>query len=146
MRPLQFLAVSALSAGLVVGCSPPLTGATSTTAAAVSTASSPPSPETAEAAEVPAGELACRTTSVTEGTSELYLDWSGEVAKGVLRRVVPSGMVYVLPVRAERYKGAIIADAPAETDLVCHQAVVGQQDGKKYMRVGDRQQPWTLCD
>ncbi|MDB4936803.1 MAG: hypothetical protein JWP87_3775 [Labilithrix sp.] len=127
----------------------------STTAGEVSTTERSPSeatPAAREAAGVEgaasneAGQLTCRTKSVLDGTSELYLEWNGETAKGVLRRVAPSGMVYVERVRAERFKGAIIADPPESIDLVDHVAVVGSQNGKQFMRVGNAQQPWVACD
>jgi hypothetical protein len=107
----------------------------------------PAARETSQDVDAPAGQLACRTKSAIDGTSELYLDWNGgTVAKGVLRRVAPSGMVYVDPVKAERYKGAIIADPPESLDLASHAAVVGSQNGKQYMRVGDSNQAWTACE
>jgi hypothetical protein len=131
------------------------TSSTSTTAGEVSSLSSEPaarelSPEVeasgkSETSDQP-GQLACRTKSAIDGTSELYLEWNGTIARGVLKRVAPSGMVYVEPVKAERYKGAIIAGPPESIDLATHAAVVGSQNGKQYMRVGDSQQAWTACE
>lgn len=153
MRASPFLSVLAVSAVALVGCARPLTGTASTTAGDVAAASPVAGNERAVAVEeasdpagVPPGQLVCRAKSAVEGTSELYLEWNGEVAKGFVRRVVPSGMVYVQPVRAERFNSAIIADDPNTVDLVTHVAVVGHQDGKKYMRVGDRHQAWVLCE
>jgi hypothetical protein len=94
----------------------------------------------------PAGKLACRSTTRDEGTVELYLDWNGKEAKGLLRRTAPSGMVSDLIVHAERVKDAIIADDPNSTDLVSHAAVVGEHGGKKYIRLGDSKQNWAPCE
>ncbi len=100
----------------------------------------------AQDGDTPAGQLACRTNSIHNGTSELYLDWHGQAATGVLRRIAPSGMVYVDRVRAERYNGAIIVDPPESLDLMDHAAVIGRQNGKQFMRVGDTRQAWVACD
>ena len=85
----------------------------------------------------------CKTKTAGDGTTELYLAWEGTAAKGVLRTVTPSGMVYAQPVRAERHQGKIIVDEPSSTDLAVHAAVVGQHAGKTYMRRGDA---WTACE
>lgn len=139
----------ALAAGAFVACAPPPTASTAITAAEVSRpspAEAPPVAEAVEASEVPAGQLACRTKSRVDGTSELYLEWNGGVAKGVLRRAAPSGMVYVQRVQAERSNGMIVADDAGETDLVVHAAVVRQENGKQLMRLGDGTQSWSICE
>ena len=149
-----FVIVAGLS-GALVGCGtagPPRTAATTTTAADVASPSSdeaaapiPGALEASQAPDVP-GVLACRTKSTADGTTELFLDGTGDSAKGTLRRVAPSGMTYVQVVRAERYKGVLIVDEPSCTDLVTHAAVVARQNGKQYMRLGDAQQPWSACE
>ncbi len=110
-------------------------------------------PEIAEMAPAekdapPAGDLVCRTQTLREGTTELYLTWNDGAAKGYVRNVAPSGMVYVRPVHAERYKSMIIVDGPSEPDLASHTAVVSKdtQTGKPFMRVGDHANPWTACE
>ena len=113
------------------------------TAEAAASTASPPAP----AAEAPAhGKLVCRTTNCVDGTTELYLDWNGKVASGVIRRTAPSGMVYEQVVRAERYQGTIVVDEPSVTDLVQHAAMVVEQSGKLHMRVGQPGQPVTACE
>lgn len=99
-----------------------------------------------EAPEGVRGQLVCRTKNLFDGTSELYLEWNAEGATGTLRRVAPSGMVYVQPVKAQRYKTMILVDEPSSEDLVTHAAVVASQNGKQHMRVGDADQRWTTCE
>lgn len=99
------------------------------------------------ASEAPApGKLVCRTTNRVDGTTELYLDWNGKVASGVLRRTAPSGMVYEQVVRAERYQGTIVVDEPSVTNLAQHAAMVVEQNGKLHMRVGQPGQAVTACE
>lgn len=101
----------------------------------------------AASAEKPPGQLACKTQSRTDGVTELYLEWTGDEAKGVLRSFTPSGMVHEQRVRAERHGRMIIADdVNSETDLVVHTATVHTHDGKTYLRVGDGSQPWQTCE
>lgn len=147
----------------IVACSPVhTTAATSTTAADVSSASPTTSvgvPATREAAaeasdtartEAPApalpGQLVCRTKGAVDGTTEVFLEWNGNSAKGTLRREAPSGMVYVQRVQAERAGSLIIVDEPSNEDLMSHAAVIGKQDGKTLMRIGGAGQPWTACE
>jgi hypothetical protein len=92
------------------------------------------------------GQLACRTKTDEGMTAELSLEWSGESAKGVLRTVAPSGMVYEQRVQAQKYKGRIIADDPRSTDLASHAASVVTRDGKRYMRLGGPSERWSACD
>jgi hypothetical protein len=92
------------------------------------------------------GQLACRTKTDEGMTAELSLEWSGESAKGVLRTVAPSGMVYEQRVRAQKYEGRIIADDPRSTDLASHAASVVSHDGKRYMRLGGPNERWSACD
>src|SRR4051812_27346597 len=126
MRPvktcnLHLGVAAALIAGGLAACAPPATAPTGTTAADIappSPAESPPATRSeAVEEEAPASRLVCRTTSRVDGTSELYLEWNGTVAKGSLRTVAPSGMVYVQRVQAERSSGTIVADDARETDL-----------------------------
>jgi len=88
----------------------------------------------------------CRTKTSAEGTTELFLDWNGAAAKGVLRRTAPSGNVTLTNVRAERYNGQIIADDTQSTDLVVHAAAVREQGGKRLIRLGDWKQAWSACE
>lgn len=130
------------------GCAP---HAASTTVTAAEVATTPPlelpAPEgVAAASDVPTGKLVCRTKSAAEGTSELFLDWNGDEAKGLLRRVAPSGMVYLQPVKAERASGMIVADDASEADLVVHAATVRQANGKQLMRLGDGSESWSICE
>jgi len=163
-----FLAVIAVMAAAAssVACSPVHTsGATTTTAADVAneaateaSASAPSAPAAREAtpaaentafseSEAPAaalpGQLVCRTKSVVDGTTEVFLDWHGSSAKGTLRRSAPSGMVYVQRVEAERADSLIIVDVPDNQDLMNHAAVIGKQDGKTLMRTSGT---WTPCE
>ncbi len=91
------------------------------------------------------GQLACRT-SRENGTTELFLDWQGPKARGILRRVAPSGNLTEMTVHAEHYKNMIVADDIWETDLAAHAALVAPHKGKLYMRLGDWSQPWTVCE
>lgn len=99
-----------------------------------------------DSAPAPAGKLVCRTSNCVDGVTELYLDWNGKVATGVLRRTAPSGMLYEQPVRAERYQGTIVVDEPSGTDLASHAAMVVEQHGKLHMRVGAPGQAVTACE
>jgi hypothetical protein len=141
-------------AAVLTGCSAPrTTSSASITAAEVSTTTTPATPPNddapaaaAEAEEFP-GQLVCRTKSLTDGTAELFLDWKGATAMGTLRRVAPSGMIYVQRVQAERAGTLIVADATCgETDLVTHTAMITQQNGKQLMRLGDGNRPWSACE
>jgi hypothetical protein len=108
----------------------------------------PQNPLAAEA-EVPApaaGQLVCRTTGAVDGTTEVFLEWTGSSATGTLRRHSPSGMVYVQRVKAERAASLIIVDEPSNEDLMTHAAVIGKQDGKTLMRVGGAGAAWTACE
>lgn len=152
IRTLQALALVTLAGGAVAcgpsrASAPPTATPTSITAAdvpattpreAVLEASSPAPP--------PAGQLVCRTKSLVDGTTELYLEWNGDVAKGALHRVAPSGMVYDQRVQAERGRGLVIVDEPGNMDLVTHLAIIAPQNGKQHIRLGDAQQPWSVCE
>jgi hypothetical protein len=155
--PFLFVAL-AIAGGGLFACAPPVAAQATLTSADVARAPSaaeiPATREVAEASEGapdserPPGERACRMKRAS-GTTELFLDWEGgSVAKGVLRTVTPSGMIHLQRVRAERYKGMIFADDPADADwdLVCHTAVIAQRDGKPYMRIGEGDQPWSACE
>jgi hypothetical protein len=123
----------------------------SSTPADVSTSAAAPTTqsddaETHDAQGAPVGQLVCRAKSVSDGVTELFLDWNGKAASGTLRRKAPSGMVYVQPVHAERHQGLIVVDESNAPDLVSHAAMVVQQDGKLLMRVGDSGQPLSTCE
>lgn len=157
MSPSQAKLVSAfLFAGSLVACaSTPRAGSASLTAADA------PRPESSEASEPaaaaaapearestpprPDGELACRAKTA-EGTTELYLQWKGAEAKGVLRTIAPSGAMTELHVNAQRYKQSIIADDVNASDLVAHAATVVDDHGKKRMRSGDDEPHWADCE
>jgi hypothetical protein len=143
------LLVTSLSFGLLAGCAgaqpqaPP--SAPSGAAPATESPEIARKPE-ASRAEAPPGELACRATSPVDGTSELFLVWEEGAAKGVLRKVAPSGEKSAQKVRAERYDGMIVADDPHEKDLTVHAALVRPIKGKAHMRVGGADQPWSACE
>jgi hypothetical protein len=171
VRTLSFLGVLTILAS-TAACSPAHVAAgTTTTAADVASASpseamtapaAPDAPAARESAstelpqnplaagvEAPAsalGQLVCRTTGAVDGTTEVFLDWTGSSATGTLRRQSPSGMVYVQRVKAERAASLIIVDEPSNEDLMTHAAVIGKQDGKTLMRVGGAGSPWTACE
>ncbi len=169
MRTLSFLGVLTVLAS-TVACSPAHFAAGTTTTAA-DVASAPPSEATSDAPAAPAdrgsastplpqnplaagaaapapvaGQLVCRTTGAVDGTTEVFLEWSGSSATGTLRRQSPSGMVYVQRVKAERAASLIIVDEPSNEDLMTHAAVIGKQDGKTLMRIGGAGSPWTACE
>ena len=142
----------ALGCGLTACASagaPAAAAPTTLTGADISASSVPASPTFEPAssdAPAPAGKLACRTRTSADGTTELFLDWNGKVATGVLRRSAPSGMVYEQPVRAERYQGTIVVDEPSSEDLASHAAMVVEQNGKLHMRVGAPGSPVSACE
>lgn len=144
----------ALSTTLAIGAFAALAGCAATPPKPAEAASAPaaePAPETTAApalpsSEAPPGELACRATTPEHGTSELYLSWEGGEAKGVLRRVAPSGERHVQKVHAERLDGMIIADDPHEKDLTKHAAMVRPIKGKAHIRLGEGEARWTACE
>lgn len=147
--------LAALAAVAFVACASPRASSTTTMTAAdlaePAAREAPGEPGEAAAAapaaeEAPPGRLECRATDEFGVTHELHLDWSGATAKGVLRRTTPSGMTSERPVRAERYKGAILADEPNEKDLMRHAAIVGETNGKRMMRVGGEGARWSACE
>jgi hypothetical protein len=120
---------------------------TTVTAADHPAASAPPPAEVAAApaphqAEALPGELVCKITDAMGVQTELFVDG----AKAELRRIAPSGTSEVKALTAGRHGGMIIADKPGETDLVVHAATVRDQNGKRYMRLGDWNEPWTACE
>ena len=166
MRNPYFKAVSVIAMALgcasgVTACAsagaPPAAAPTTLTGAELtsSTNAASPAPEVPATREeaapeatapAPAGKLVCRTKNCVDGTTELYLDWNGKVATGVLRRTAPSGMLYEQNVRAERYQGTIVVDEPECSDLASHAAMVVEQNGKLHMRVGAPGQAVTACE
>jgi hypothetical protein len=139
--------VAILLASSATGCATtaPQTSTTTLTSASID----PGIPSSREAEETAAaireGELVCRAKTQFEGTVELYLDWKNGSAKGIVRRVAPSGEVHITKVHAEKYKEAIIADDPASNDLVVHAATVQTHNGKNHIRLGDWKQAWAPC-
>lgn len=175
MRTLSFLGVLTIlasAAACSAACSTARVVAAGTTTTAADVASASPSEATTEVApatpavresastqlpqnplaaeaEAPApaaGQLVCRTTGAVDGTTEVFLEWTGSSATGTVRRHSPSGMVYVQRVKAERAASLIIVDEPSNEDLMNHAAVIGKQDGKTLMRVGGAGSPWTACE
>lgn len=154
------IAGATLAVAAMVGCAPPRTASTTVTAAEVSSDSEaqpepreaprPPAMDRAdtppETVPAPAGHRVCRSQSPLEGTIELYLDWEGSEAKGTLRTIAPSGAVTDRRVRAERHQKLIVADDPSSIDLAVHAAIVGERNGKYYMRAGESSQAWTVCE
>ena len=155
MSPSKFfprfaLFVTSIAIGALAGCAgtqpqapPSAPSDVATSADALPQAERKPSETPADA---PPGELACRATSPVDGTSELFLVWEEGAAKGVLRKVAPSGEKSAQKVRAERYDGMIVADDPHEEDLTVHAALVRPIKGKAHMRVGGSDQPWAACE
>jgi hypothetical protein len=153
VRYLNLFSHTVLPIGLLVaGCASAGSAApASLTAAQVPSRESAPSrddapPAAPSKADAPAGQLVCRATSAADGTTELWIDWSGESAKGRLRTQAPSGLVYEEPVTAERHGNLIVADEPNAADVSVHAATVVLDGGKKRMRLGDRSRPWSPCE
>ncbi len=150
-RILVLAAASALAA-----CASPRAASTTTLTAADAPESEPaarasgplPAPAAeATSVEAPPGQLACRTKDAFGVTSEVYLEWSGDQAKGVIRSVAPSGMVSERRVRGERAAGgAVVLDDPGQTDLVTHAAVLATHAGKRHVRLADAGDAWSACD
>lgn len=151
------MAVAALAATALMACAGPRPSPAALTAADVPPASSASStsstnadaPAHAAAAarpEAPPGELVCRAKSATDGTTELFVDWTSETPKGVLRTVAPSGMVYERRIEAERRDGIVVADIPDSMDVAVHAAVVRALNGKKHIRLGERGSAWAACE
>ena len=100
-------------------------------------------PTTAELA--PAGQLVCRATA--DGNAhQIFLEWSGDTAKGTLRTSTPSGMVRQEPIKAERYKTRIIIDDPTSDDVAVHKATLVEDRKGKQVQMGDHTHPWTQCN
>jgi hypothetical protein len=128
----------------LVACGTPRPSTTSTTSADMAQTSE--SPASSKDVAAPEGELVCRARS-NDGTSELYLKWTGGEASGVLRAIAPSGMVTDTRVTAARYKSRIIADDVSSTDLATHAAVIAEDNGKRRIRIEDMGQArWATCD
>lgn len=154
------MVAAALAAGAFIACAPPRTLSATVTAADVSDPvtkeSSAVTPadtsdgvvKAAATSDNPTGQLACRTKTPVDGTIELFLEWKGTDGKGVLRRVANSGELYLKKVRAERAKTLIVVDDLAATtvDLTAHTAIVGEQSGKRYIRLGEWKDQWSACE
>jgi len=131
---------SALTAADVAGPS-----SASTTEAAPAEAK-PEAATDAKPAASAKGEVVCRVKDSFGVVNELSITWTPEGGKGWLRRITPSGMEEELRVRAERDHDLVIADAPNETDLMSHIAVVSRLHGKLQMRVGSPTPAWFPCE
>jgi len=144
--------LTGLAALALVACAAPASQTTVTAAnvsASPAPVDAPVAKESAAPSEArpaaPPGQLACRAETRDEGTMELYLEWNGATAKGVLRRTAPSGNVTEQNVTAERHQNVIIADDVHATDLVVHAATVADIGGKKRIRLGEWSSAWTEC-
>lgn len=147
------LALAAATA--LAACASPRATSTTTLTAAEARDSEPAAreatPETAPAAPAaavpaPAGQLVCRTKDAFGVTSELFLEWKGDAATGVIRSTAPSGVVSERRVRGERYKDTIVLDDPGQTDLVTHAAVLRSHAGKQHVRLADAGDAWSACE
>lgn len=150
MRLLVSLLTASALVSSVLACAPtkPAASTTSTTSAeyAGTGGENAAAREEAAAADGSVGQLVCQTSSKTDGTLELRLDWKGTTAAGTLRRVAPSGAVTEQRVTAEQFEGKIVADDIWSKDVAVHAAVVRQLNGKKQITVGDAAQGWKTCD
>jgi hypothetical protein len=145
------IALSGLFALALAACAAPTSQTTVTSASVPAPAAAPAAPAAKEAAVETTtapppgpGQLACRAETRDEGTTELYLDWHGSTAKGLLRRIAPSGNVSEQSVTAERYKSLIIADDVNATDLAVHAATIAEVGGKKRIRLAEVSS-WAEC-
>lgn len=139
MRVLWLLGAAALVA--CAGRAPEMpTHAPDRATADESAASSQPS--SAEGDPAPPGDLVCRAAFAGGGTTELFLEWNGNEARGELREIAPSGMVHHNRVRAERHQGLVVVDDVHEEDLAVHAAVVAERSGTKAIRIANA---WSSC-
>ena len=99
----------------------------------------------APALPTPAGRRECKATSPFGVSSELYLEWNGSSATGVLRSVAPTGAVTDKIVSAERHDGTIFVDDPNLVDLVTHVALLRNLSGAQHLRFGD-EKTWLRCE
>lgn len=147
-------AATVIGATALAGCAgananTPIVGTTSITSSEITSAAAPASDGAALTTrdDNPApGRLVCRAKDPFGVVNELVLEWQGSEAKGVLRRLTPSGNVEEQRVNAERYKGLVIADAPGETDLMNHVAIVDARAQKRMMRTGTSTISWSACE
>ncbi len=149
--------ILALAAALALAaCASPRAASTTLTAADARDAepaaresapeAAPAAAPAATAVDAPPGQLVCRTKDAFGVTSEVYLEWSGDGARGVIRSTAPSGMVSERRVHGERTRDSIVLDDPGQTDLVTHAAVLRTQAGKQHVRLADAGDAWSTCD
>jgi hypothetical protein len=93
----------------------------------------------------PPGRRECKATSPFGVTSELFLEWNGTSATGVLRSVAPTGAVTDKAVSAERHDGTVFVDDPNLVDLVTHVAILRSLSGAQHLRFGD-EKTWLRCE
>jgi hypothetical protein len=88
--------------------------------------------------------LACRTSG---GSTSLYAS-RGEEGAGVLRQTATDGTVTDTPLRTLRFKELLIADQPAgeRAKSTAHAAMVTEQDGKRFIRLGSAADRWMPCE
>src|SRR5512140_1252996 len=150
-----------LAAASLAGCAETRAAApTALTSADVPAAKAPePAPETQAAPPAdeepsapapaalptPPGRRVCKATSPFGVTSELFLEWSGESASGVLRSVAPTGVVTDKKVAAARHDGTTLVDDAQQMDLVSHIAFLRTLDGALYLRFSD-ETAWLRCE
>ena len=91
------------------------------------------------------GSLECRAHGGGQ-TTELYLDWQQNIAKGSLRVITVGGGVTTKPVEAELYKGLVLVDPAGSPPPVTGKVATMQTDPKKTLQLGDYKQPWCACD
>ena len=129
---------------VLTGCASQGALPTTTTTTAASVASAEPA---ATEPSVPAGDLACRTSTGAR-TYEYFLQWepSGK-ASGTLRITTPGdGVVETQSIRAERYAGMVVIDRLMSADLATHLAILRDKNGKKSLQQGDDDtHAWSAC-
>jgi hypothetical protein len=147
-----------VAAALLAACAETRTAAPTLTSADVpaahgptpETLAAPPADEAPPASApaalpTPPGRRACKATSPFGVKSELFLEWSGETATGVLRSVAPTGVVTDKKVTAARHDGTILVDDALHDDLVSHVAFLRTLDGAPYLRFSD-ETGWLRCE
>jgi hypothetical protein len=145
-----------VAAILLAACAESRTAAPPLTSAAVPATPSPethappasddsPTAPIDAALPTPPGRRACKAKSPFGVTSELFLEWNGETATGLLRSVAPTGVVTDKKVTATRHDGTILVDDAAHDDLVTHMAFVRTLDGAPYLRFAD-ESGWQRCE
>jgi hypothetical protein len=160
---LLVIAVLLATAATAVACSPSRPAASASNASASAELSSgesqtpaepaQPAPEpresepaaSADAPKPPPGDLVCKQ-STPAGRTELYMTWTEEDGRGVLRTIGNSGEVTDLRVRGERNAKLMLIDPPGNIDLANHLVVVFDDHGKRKMRVSVMGVPGSFAD